>query len=197
MTQPLDTFHIDAGRLAAFLDQRLTPAEHGRVLAHFAECASCRREMTSVKRVLNTARKRPVIANGALAVLAAAALTIAFLPRLVSRETGTPLTPPSSERARQPDLTPRIEIIHPNDGATVAKSRVELRWRSIGRDATYRVVVQDSAGVPVWEATIGDTVAAVPAGVRLGSAGVYFWSVDAQLIDGRTARARVHRFVTR
>jgi hypothetical protein len=47
----------------------------------------------------------------------------------------------------------------------------------------------------LWEATLGDTAATLPRGVKLGARQQYFWSVDAQLVDGRSARAGVQRFV--
>jgi len=197
MTQPLDTPHVSAERLAAFLDRRLTPVEHEDAIAHFAECATCRREMTALRRVIAASHKRPFGLNGPLLALAAAVLTIAFIPRLVSHDDPSPLRPTSSERARQPDLASRVEVVDPPDGATIDASGIVLRWRSAGSEATYRVIVQDSTGSLLWEATVGDTVVTLPGPVALAKGRRYFWSVDAQLIDGRAARARVHQFVTK
>ncbi len=44
--------HLSAERLASYIDGNLTPAEHNAALAHFDDCADCRREMTDARRVI-------------------------------------------------------------------------------------------------------------------------------------------------
>jgi anti-sigma factor RsiW len=45
-------------RLAAFLDHQLSPAAEEEVVAHFAECAACRQEMTAMRQLLKGREKR-------------------------------------------------------------------------------------------------------------------------------------------
>lgn len=199
MTDPRDTpVHLTDERLAAFLDGRLTPDERDQSLAHFATCAPCRHEMTAARRLLAVARSRrrgwylPAVS------LVAAAFAFAVVPRLMSRnESVQPVvraSMPPADRA-QPDVSPQVQIVAPRELAVVADS-VVFRWLAVDTDATYRLTVQDSAGAVVWETTVGDTSVTLPRGVRLAGGQSYFWSVDAQLADGRTAKAAVHRFAT-
>ena len=200
MTQSRDPYgHLDDERLAAFLDGGLTPDERAWAVSHFAACASCRGEMVATRRLLaaQAPTRRPW--RTIVPVLVAAAIAFAFVPRFV-RMPNTPAdvektAPPSAERAAQPDGRAVVSVLEPVDQSVVRDSVVVFRWRSVGTDATYHISLQDSTGGVLWEATLGDTSATLPRAVKLGARQQYFWSVDAQLVDGRSARAGVHRFV--
>jgi len=196
MTEPRESaFHLTDGRLAAFLDGRLTSGERDQVLAHFAACVSCRREMTAARKLLAVpgAPRRdwrlPVV------TLAAAALVFIAVPRLV-RIQGLPPAGASTERA-QPDVRPAVQIVAPAERSIVIATAVAFQWRAVGADATYRLTLQDSTGAVLWETTVGDTSATLSWSVRLAPSQEYFWSVDAQLADGRTAKPAVGRFMSR
>ena len=200
MTQSRDpSAHLDDERLAAFLDGGLTPDDRDKAVSHFAACASCRREMVAAQRLLAThapTRRpwRPIVP-----VLVAAALAFAFVPRFVrtpsTRTDAEKTAPPSAERAAQPDVRAVVNVVEPVDQSVVRDSVVVFRWGSMGTDATYHISLQDSTGGVLWEATLGDTAATLPRAVKLGTRQLYFWSVDAQLVDGRSARSGVHRFL--
>jgi hypothetical protein len=194
--------HLSDGRLAAFLDGRLSSTERDQALAHFASCASCRREMSAARRLLaGSVRRRPW--NSPFVATLAAALILAAGPIFVLRERrddparagGNAV--PVAERAAQPDLMSVVPIVSPVDQATVEDSIIVFRWRSAGSDATYRLTLQDATGTVVWDVSVADTTAALPRRIMLGAQQRYYWSVDALLSDGRSARAGVHVFTTR
>src|SRR5512143_2278034 len=54
----MESAHVGPERLAAYLDHQLAPATRDEVVAHFAECAECRREMTAMRRLLQERSKR-------------------------------------------------------------------------------------------------------------------------------------------
>jgi hypothetical protein len=69
---------------------------------------------------------------------------------------------------------------------------------SAGVGATYTVTVQDSSSAEVWKrASWSDTSITVPDSVRLNPGSLYFWSVDARLVDGNTAKTGPHTFIVR
>ena len=195
MTEPREIgLHFSDVRLAAFLDGRLTPTEHDQALAHFATCVSCRREMTAARKLLVEPATRRRGWHLPITTLIAAALAFVAVPRLMrvdpspSRE--------SIERAR-PDVAPVVQILSPAHRSAVNAGDVVFLWRAVGVDATYRVTLQDSTGGVLWETTVGDTSATPPRSVAFVANQDYYWSVDAQLADGRTAKAGVHQFTAR
>jgi len=195
MTQRPDTQHPSDEQVAAFLDGRLTAHERAQVLTHFAACAECRREMTVAHQVLDSrrgVRRAPMI--GLVTVLAAVLAFVVVRP--VSHDPAQ-LGPAvrSREGVSQPDRMSSLTIVAPADHAVV-DSTIVFQWRSGGPDATYRVTVQDRLGAVVWDTTSADTVTALPRRVVLAK-GQYFWSVDAQLADGGSAKAGAHRFTVR
>ena len=88
-----------------------------------------------------------------------------------------------------------LTVVAPADQAVV-DSTIVFQWRSGAPDATYRVTVQDRSGAVVWDTTLADTAVALPRRVVLAK-GQYFWSLDAQLVDGGSAKAGAHRFTVR
>jgi anti-sigma factor RsiW len=189
--------HVGPERLAAYLDHELSPAARDDVLAHFAECATCRREMTALRQLIQERRKRRSW-SVAMPLLAVVAATIVLLvvpsARRVDNESrssirsGTGLTPT--------DQPPTISPISPADGATLEPRGAVFVWRSLGANATYRFTLQDSTGTTVWSAAAEDTSAALPDSVRLAP-GEYYWSVAARLADAHSAKTGVHRFLAR
>jgi hypothetical protein len=201
MTEPPESpVHFTDAHLAAFLDRRLTPLEHRSALAHFAACPACRREMTAASRLVHAGRGRGTWLGPVVAVLAAA-IAFAVVPRStrdadgVSDGARTEVSTP--QRSLQPDRMATVAVLSPTDGALVDASPIKFRWRSLGKDATYRLTFQDVTGEVLWDATTGDTTVTLPGRVTLTSGQHYFWSVDAQLVDGRSAKAVAHRFTVR
>lgn len=196
--------HPDGSTIAAFVDRALTDHERSALLAHFASCSDCRREMTDVQAaVLATARPASTSRGRSwrwLVPLAAAAVLILAVrpPRpspvpagdAPSRVRGADAGP-AADGAAEPG---RLAVVEPADGDTLGGERL-LAWRAGGADATYEVTVQDSSGASVWNAPLSDTTTAIPAGTPLRKGALYYWSVDVRRADGSTGRSIVHRFV--
>lgn len=207
MTDTRDTIadaagHPTSSAIAAFVDRSVHGAERDALLAHFASCAECRREMTDVRAAVAKSGSRQYGAVGmrarwpvALAGIAALLLVAIVLPR-TSRlpDDGVPVT-------RTPDVEPltdaaTLAIVAPVEGDTLTADRT-LSWHSGGTDATYLVTVQDSTGSAVWSASLADTNIVLPDSARLVTGARYFWSVDVRRADGSASRSGVHRFVAR
>lgn len=88
--------HLEAHRVAAYLDGRLPPSDADLVEAHLAECETCRREIIQVERIVRPRPGRRRIYTAALAVTAAAALLLIAFPRAL-RLGGDPRGPSGTE----------------------------------------------------------------------------------------------------
>jgi anti-sigma factor RsiW len=198
MRDETSTSHLSSDHLAAFLDGRLTGAERERAVRHFAGCGECRSELTELRDVLASARPR---SRGwfVAAVAAAGLLAVVTIPQLTSNATRGS----SAERVRAEEGTRLpagpgvIDVVSPADQALVSADGVQMSWRSVGVGATYTVTVQDSSSNEVWRRSgLLDTSVTVPDSVRM-RAGLYFWSVDARLADGSSAKTGARTFIIR
>ena len=103
----------------------------------------------------------------------------------------------ATERLTPAESAPVIAIAAPRDSAVVNGDGLRLSWRAIGSEARYRVAVQDSAGGIVWSTATDDTSAVLPPDVALAKGGYFYWSVSAQIADGRSVKSGMHRFMVR
>ena len=195
--------HVSTERLASYLDGHLTTSERDVVLAHFDECAACRREMTEARRVLARASSRGGGGHGTSLTrrvltllppaLAAILLVAVALPRL-REQRGVNVATRASEASPQSDAIPRLAIVFPADDGAFAAATDSFVWRAASDDAEYRFTIMDGTGGIVWSKSIGDTSVTLPADLRLTRGSEYFWSVDALLADGHSTTTRVHHF---
>ena len=185
------TAHLSSQRLAAFLDERLTGEERAEVLTHFAACAECRHELTALRQTLDsvprTSARRWVAAG---AVVAAALAFAVILPRARGTDGARPA---STSEVRGVDGSGPIAITGPKDGDAI-RLPLTLTWRSVGTQSSYLLVVMDSVGTEVLRLTQGDTSVTLPDSLRLVEGARYFWSVEAKLIDGGSAKTGAHSF---
>jgi hypothetical protein len=193
----MDATHIGPERLSAFLDNDLSPRAREEVVAHFAQCAECRREMTATRELLRQRSKRrawylapPLL----VAVAASIALVVVPSVRRVNNEPRNSIR--SSSGATATDVRQSIETIAPTNDALLPNDTTRFVWRSIVGGATYRLTIQDSTGTTIWSTSAEDTTAILPDTVRL-TPGEYFWSVAARLPDASSAKTGAHRFVVR
>ena len=191
--------HLTSDRVAAFLDGGLDAADRADAVRHFAECAECRRELAELRGVLDSAGRPRSRGWVAAAAGVAAILVFTMLPRLTGHDVDTPeagLTRTVQDQRTTGGNTV-IGFRSPGDSAIVAGSGLELVWGTAGPGATYLVTVLDSSGSIAWSRTLTDTSVAVPDSARLTTGSRYFWSVDARLADGRTAKTGVRHFTVR
>lgn len=189
--------HLTSEHLAAFLDGRLTGAERERAVRHFASCAECREELTELRDVLDAPRATGSRRWVAVAAAAAAIVAFAMIPRMVRESSPDGAARVRGSEAIQRPDGPSIEIVSPTDRSQVTPTGLELSWRALGSGATYTVTVQDTTGSDVWSVSDTTTRVALPDTVRLQPGHRYFWSVDARLADGTTAKTRVYSFIIR
>ena len=194
------TGHLSSEQLAAYLDGRLTGSDRDRAVRHFAGCDECRSELTELRGMLAATRPHSRRWGGAVAAVAAAAIVaVLTIPRLMNDGTGTESgRVRAADSPRPPQAGSVIVTVAPADQALVPASGVRLSWRSAGNGATYTVIVQDSSSNEVWRRTaLSDTSIAIPDSVRLGAGRLFFWSVDARLADGNSAKTGAHTFIVR
>lgn len=179
--------------VASFLDGRLSGQELARVEAYLADNPSARHEIIEAARIITTAPKRELKrSRGAyplVALAAAAAIAIVLIqPRDALRGGATVPT----ERRGIADEPVRIELVSPSDGEDVSESGRPFKWRSV-EAATYRLVVSDSSGRTIYQASTSDTSLILPQSLK--KPGTYYWSVDALATDGASATSGAHEFV--
>ena len=188
--------HLASDRVAALLDGRLTGADRADAVRHLADCPECRREFSALRDVVDTARPARTARWLTAAAGVAAVFLLMVLPFARQSDSGDPGT--GAMRANEPAVPgATMSVVEPADGAIVARQALRLAWKSAGPGATYSVIVQDSAGAPVWSAEPSDTSVTIPDSVTLARSARYLWSVDARLADGRSDRTQVHRFIVK
>jgi hypothetical protein len=87
---------------------------------------------------------------------------------------------------------PRIDVVTPVDGATIAPHQVRFQWRSRAADS-YRITLLTETGEPLWTEETSDTALTLPATITLEVGRLYFWRVDA-VADGVSATTGIHKF---
>jgi anti-sigma factor RsiW len=192
--------HLSSAQVADLLDERLHPGDRDAVIAHLSACAECRREVAELKSALpHVDERRPraawLMAGGA-GLAAAALVAFAVAPRYMDRRVLTADIPSATRTAAESsrvESAARISVVEP----TALSRGAAFTWKSVGVEASYKLTVQDAAGTVLWATTVADTTASLPANVTLTPGTSYFWSVDARLSDGSSARSGAHSFTAR
>ena len=203
-----DTAHLSAERLASYLDGNLTTAEQDAALAHFGDCADCRREMTDVRRVIalsSSARSRstraPTATRRTLALVTSAlAAVLAFaiiVPTLMRDGSGVNVPTRGQDRLQQSEIVPPLAAVSPVEDVPIAPESDAFVWRAAGSDAEYVLTIMDATGGIVWSKSTSDTSAMLPRDLRLTRGNEYFWKVDALLADGHSTTTPAHHFSIR
>ena len=194
----MESAHVGPERLAAYLDHQLAPAAREEVVAHFAECAECRREMTAMRRLLEErSKRRPwYVTTGPLLAAVAAGIVFMVVPSIRRADNEPTRSIRSGPELTSTDQAQTISMISPADDAVLPERGTVFVWRSIGADASYRLTLQDSAGTTVWASSTVDTSIVLPDSIRV-TPGEYYWSVAARLPNARSAKTGVHRLRAR
>lgn len=165
--------HLEPLHVAAFIDRTLDAAARREVEAHLAGCADCRAEVLEVGRIAGAppAQRRAPLRRALPWLAAAAALLV------VSTQLRSP-APSHREPAVQSAVAP---------GAIAPLGEVEalapFTWSAVPGADRYHVSLFDRAGRLLWESTVSDTVATLPAEVAaaLAPGAGYLWSVKARV----------------
>ena len=174
--------HLPVATIAAYVDDTLDDCMRVAADRHLAICADCRAELAEVSDLVvgvPTARRSRTwsVAGGVLA--AAGLIGVLFL---MPAQTSGPAA--TTERTSAPSGS-TLEIVQPAaSGPFVASQNAAIVWRAVEPRATYRVTVIDTTGATRWTTETSDTVAALPASVRLEAGARYFLYVDALRADG-------------
>lgn len=190
------TDHLTSDSLAAFVDGSLTGAERERTVRHLAGCRECRQELAELRALIDTMARPSHRRWLVVATAAAAVLAVVTVPLLMSDRVEDGANVRAEQDARLTDGAGTIAVVSPADQATISPTRIEFSWHAVGVDAAYTVTLQDSSGNEVWRRALSDTNVTVPDSVRL-LPGLHFWSVDARLTDGTTARTGALSFIVR
>lgn len=198
MRGEISSDHVSSEHLAAFLDGRLTGSERERAVRHFAGCGECRQELTELREVLAAPRgaisRRWIVVGGAVAAI----MAFVLVPRVVRDDSsGESARIRAEDGRRLPDGTPGIGVVTPDDKARVSPTGLTLAWRPAAGVAMYVVTILDSTGAQVWSHSSADTSVMIPISARLRPGSRYFWSVDARLADGTTAKTGARTFTVR
>lgn len=182
--------HPETREIAAYLDDRLAGADKARLQAHLAECPECRAEMIELVELMEVHEKggrRRWTVPALLAAAAAAAVILLVAVPAVRESSETPSTFRGAEEAAVREAVREIAVVSPSEDRPVERAGLAFAWEPVGEDASYRVTVTDSAGVPVWTAETDGTRVAPSEEAGLDPGGTYLWYVDAVLADGTTA----------
>jgi hypothetical protein len=194
----IDTEHLDADLVAAYLDGDLPDGERESVQAHLSECDECCDELTAIDDTLRSTRGGRSLRRYAVPAVAAAAVLVAvFVARPWLEEPSTQGLEPGVIERTSPDIvSTRIESLSPVQGAVVDLEDLRLQWRSAGEGARYQITVTTTQGDSVWVSVVPDTVAPVPIGL-VEPDREYLWYVDALLPNGGTASTGISHFRTK
>lgn len=180
--------------VAAYLEGEISGAERERAEAHFAVCAACRGELVEVRRLADSAPRirRPAPAVG---IAAAAVILLAAGLATLSGRLATPDGP--VVRASDPVAVAALHAVAPAPGASLPASELRFVWNAAPAGSTYRVVVLDASGSPLWAGETADTTAVVPSEIVLEPGATYFWFVDALSADGSSLTTGARQFSIR
>lgn len=188
MPAPIETPHLEAHEVAAYVERSLPTAARDRVEDHLSRCEQCTAEVAEIVRLRpRPSRRVPWIPIGVAAAAAVAGLLVAR--PLVHRSM------PDIDVERQGQPAARLQIVAPAAGARVSEP-VVLAWRAAAGASVYRVTLSREDGDSVWAGTTSDTTLAIPPGVPLSRTARYYWYVDALLANGASLSTGVHEFMT-
>ena len=185
---------LDDETIAALAEGSLGAADRDKAMAHVADCARCRRTVSSVARALTdpavsrevraTARPRLRLLTIASGLAAAAIVAVVALPWRSADD-------PSTHRA--PTITAAASPVLTAPVGVVANARV-LRWTGVAAADRYRVTLFDATGGVVYETQTSDTAAALPNSVLLERGRGYFWKVEARTSFNRWSASDLVEF---
>ena len=185
--------HPETSEIAAYLDDRLPEPAKARLQAHLAECTDCRDEVVELIELMEThertGRRRWILPVVGAAAVAAVVLLVA-VPTVREEVEGPPIVR-APQAAPDREAVRAIEVASPHEERPIERTSLAFSWEPVTSDASYRVTVTDSSGIPIWNAETDQTRISPPPDVALDAGASYLWFVDAVLPDGTTATSGV------
>lgn len=183
--------HPAADQVAAYIENKLSPADRHAMEGHLADCRECRQDVTSAQRLVRQ-RRQPRRKAWAVPAAAAAVFVVFVLSRTLT-DSRSDEAVRSTTGAGLSDTVVAIEVVSPADRATIADA-VVFAWKGQSDRPLYKITVTEGTGRTVWSAETSDTVVTLPQTITLERGKMYFWVVDALAADGRSRTTRTHRF---
>ena len=177
--------HVTNSAVAAYLDQRLPPAERTRLVRHLIVCDECRLEVSETQALLAQRGHRRWFAAAGL--IAAAAVLVLILRPIVA-----PSEPPSELAIRDGGSNSTLTAYGPV--GEVRGDSLRLLWAAAPGATVYRVTVSAPGGLAVWSGSTADTSVILPDSARLETGLVYYWVADALLANGTTRSTGLRGF---
>jgi len=185
--------HLSSEAIADFISGRLSPEGRSTADSHLAECRTCRQQVVSARRLLDSYRPRRRLTWVVPATVAAVALVV-FAPRVISRRATTLVL--RGDGGANAEASPKLAIVAPADGDTLIDGRVTFVWRGRPGQPLFRLTIVDGAH-ELWSVSTTDTTVRLPDSVSLAPARSYSWYVDALGADGRSLTSGSQRFQTK
>ena len=179
--------HMNEFEVAAYLDRRLPASDRDRLERHLADCEDCRQEVSEIHRILVRGRRRRRILVGGVLLATAAALLLVVRPAVLASRGAI-----GTLQVRDAGSSPTLIAYGPSGEAALRSLR--FVWGAAPGVTTYRLTVSGDDGVPVWTASVSDTVMILPDSVRLQAGRRYLWIADALLQDGATRSTGLREF---
>jgi hypothetical protein len=189
-----DAAHLTTDEVAAYIDNTLSEADCARIKAHLSECAECRKEIVSVSRLVESARRSRRRFAAFSAIAAAAAVTVILIARPATNsgiKQADPLRGPRN--AATSEGVAVVRAISPT-GEQASGARIVFLWHPVSSNGAYRLTLTDDHGAKVWIATTTDTTVPLPENVPLISSRSYYWYVDVLQPDGQAATTGITAF---
>ena len=189
MSDDSANIHPSPEAITDFINGRLSPSARATLDYHFAECRSCRQQVVSARRLLDTYQARRPLRWAIPALAALVLLTLG--PRFLTRA-------PTSEALRGNNTSPadgprHLAVVAPANGDTIVSAPLTFVWHSQTGRPLFRLTLNDGAR-ELWSMSTSDTIATLPDSVSLRPGQSYSWYVDALGSDGRTLVSGTQQF---
>ena len=192
MSVRADDRHLQASEMAAYIDRTDTSAAREFAETHLSTCAACRGEAAVAWRIVRKlpadTRARSVWRRVWFPAAAAAAALLLLQPWTRGNR--------ENEALREGALT-TIIAPRPSTPIGMVDSATTLRWSFVPAADRYRARLFDANGTVLWEDETHDTIAVLPARVRLESGRAYYWKVEAVSTRDRGASSDLMEFEVR
>jgi anti-sigma factor RsiW len=177
--------HMTELEIASYLDRGLSNSARDRIEDHLAECIECRENVSEAQKLIATIARPRYLTRITLWGALAAAAALVIVPQVLQRQTSGRV----SRDAVVPTTIPAYAPIESADSGTL-----RFVWGTVPGAASYQVTLSTTDGTTLWSRSLSDTVAILPADVKLTAGMQYVWFTDATLSDGFSVTTGLKEF---